>query len=93
MEKAEIERQLSSTKQELFKEQKNHREDVDSMEEKIETLKIQLNHVTAERDSKSLEIDSVRNKIDKLERQLKEAEKSNLQALIVSKLECLTVNF
>lgn len=85
MEKDELERQLSSTKQELFSEQKKHRQEMDSLEEKFESQKIELAEAVAEKEASSLEISAIKSKVDKLERQLEDAEKSNLHALIVSR--------
>lgn len=86
IEKNEFERQLNRSKQELFAEQKKHREQIDSFEERIENLKQQLTQALTEKDSRALEMESVKAKVEKLERQLKDSEKTNLQAIIVSKL-------
>ncbi|XP_067938241.1 interaptin-like [Watersipora subatra] len=82
LEKAEIERQLNDTKQELFSEQRANRDRLAGLENKMEDLMAQLSQVNTEKETKALELDAFRSKNHKLEQSLRELEKSKLEAIM-----------
>lgn len=83
LEKAELERQLEATKQELFSDQRVHREKVSGLETRIEELSSQLSQATTEKETKALELDSFRAKNYKLEQSIRELDKSKMAAIMV----------
>ena len=83
LEKAEIERQLDATKQELFSEQRAGREKLSVLESRVEDLTSQLSQVNTEKETKALELDSFRAKNHKLEQNIRELDKSKLEAIMV----------
>lgn len=56
---------------------------MDLLETRIVELTAQLGHSTTEKETKTLELDSYRSKNHKLEQQLRELDKSKLQAIMV----------
>lgn len=62
------------------------------LETRIVELTAQLGHSTTEKETKTLELDSYRSKNHKLEQQLRELDKSKLQAIMV-RWKCKISNF
>lgn len=83
LEKDEVERSLNATRNDLLKEQRKNKDKMDSLETKVDELTSQLSNTTTEKETKTLELDSYRTKNHKLEQQLRELEKSKLQAIMV----------
>ena len=84
LEKDELQRSLDTARNELIIEQRKNKEKVESLETRVDELSAQLGHSTTEKETRTLELDSYRSKNHKLEQQLRELDKSKLQAIMVS---------